>query len=125
MSRETRYILLVAINSDAMFFVVSHVTPNLLIPVVQRQLVSPFNFPEKSTKGRGCFECRNSRAWYWVRWVCGPTSLRFGVFGEIEKRGEGDLCQVAVSFSLHVCPTLLPTSREFGEMQGESPPEIE
>jgi hypothetical protein len=25
-----------------------------------------FNFPEKSTKGRRCFECCNPRAWYWV-----------------------------------------------------------
>jgi len=34
----------------------------------------------------------------------GSTCLIFGVFGEIEKRGEGDLCQVTVSFFLHVAP---------------------
>jgi len=47
-------------------FVTSHVTLNILIPALQRQLFSPFNFPEKSTKERGCSECCNSRAWYWV-----------------------------------------------------------
>ena len=49
-----------------MFVIISHATLNLVIPALQRQLFSPFNFPEKSTKGSGCFECCNSRAWYWV-----------------------------------------------------------